>query len=205
MEIFRIIQDTLRCRELFRKLRRTPYARSEFESAFLPYDAPVINAQRAIIRAYLSFHHGALFNLKKTAFSNAKHRHGSGNKAHEWYTYPRVLAQVCERFRNVIIENQDALHVIQVQDMCDTLFFVDPPYMPSTRYKSTGHRCELDEGQHVELLDLLLFVKGRVMISGYPSNLYDRMLKGWRRATLKFHAAAGGQSTRTEVLWISPR
>lgn len=84
-----------------------------------------------------------------------------------------------------------------------TLFFVDPPYMPSTRSKS-GYRCELDEAGHLALLEQLKGVKGLVVLAGYPSDLYDRVLKGWKRVE-RPHYAAGSLKRRTEVLWISPR
>ena len=36
------------------------------------------------------------------------------------------------------------------------------------------------------------------------SDLYDRVLKGWKRVE-RPHYAAGSLKRRTEVLWISPR
>jgi DNA adenine methylase len=150
----------------------------------------------------MSFHHEALFNPKKTTFADARHRSGGHSKAHEWMTYPRQLVNVCLRLRGVIIENRDALEIIRVQDTPNTLFFVDPPYLPSTR-SSAGYRCELTEHQHIELLQQLLSIKGRAIVAGYPSELYDDMLADWRRLE-RPHRAAGSKRVRTEVLWISP-
>ncbi|MDR3351762.1 MAG: DNA adenine methylase [Zoogloeaceae bacterium] len=98
----------------------------------------------------------------------------------------------------------DALDVIRVQDTPDALFFVDPPYVASTRNKSAFYRHEMDDDQHLALLNCLKAVQGRVMISGYASDLYDDMLIGWERLTRKHYAAASGAKERTEVLWISP-
>jgi hypothetical protein len=50
-------------------------------------------AHRAIIRAYMSFHHTALFNPKKTAFANARRWKGGHSKAAEWQNCPRHLAR----------------------------------------------------------------------------------------------------------------
>ena len=116
--------------------------------------------------------------------------------------YPRHLVSVCQRLAGVIIENRDGLDVIRAQDSDSTLFFVDPPYLPSTRTK-TGYRCELSEDQHVALLERLLSIKGRAMVAGYPSELYDDMLRGWKRIERQHHAH-GSRRQRTEVLWISP-
>lgn len=201
--IFRVVQDPAKCQELIRRLRRTPYARREFELAFQASADPVIRAQRAITRAYQAFHHEALFNMRKNTFADARHRTGGHSKAHEWMTYPRSLVAVSRRLQGVIIECRSALDVIRAQDCPDTLFFVDPPYMPSTRSKS-GYRCELDEAGHLALLEQLKAVKGLVVLAGYPSDLYDRVLKGWKRVE-RPHYAAGSLQRRTEVLWISPR
>jgi DNA adenine methylase len=201
--IFRVVQDPAQCAALMRRLRRTPYSRREFELAFQASADPVIRAQRAITRAYQSFHHEALFNPKKTTFADARHRTGGHSKAHEWMNYPRSLAAVSRRLRGVVIECRDAREVIRAQDCPDTLFFVDPPYVPSTR-SSAGYRCELTEADHIALLDQLKAVKGMVVLAGYPSDLYDSALKGWKRVE-RGHYAAGSLKQRTEVLWISPR
>jgi DNA adenine methylase len=58
-------------------------------------------------------------------------------------------------------------------------------------------------GGHVRLLDTVQKLAGFVVLSGYPSDLYDYALKGWRRVTSATYA--DGARPRTEVLWINPR
>jgi DNA adenine methylase len=118
--------------------------------------------------------------------------------------HPRHLARVCQRLKGVLIERRDAMALMRAQDTGDALFFVDPPYLPSTRDKNSGYRHELSEAAHIELLTLMRSLKGRVMVCGYPSELYDDMLHDWRRLTRKHYAASRGMRPRTEVLWISP-
>jgi DNA adenine methylase len=202
--IFRILQDPIQCHELFKRLRRTPYARTEFERAFQASDDPIERARRSIIRTYMSFHHEALFNPRKTTFANARHRHGGHCKAYEWSTYPRNLATVCRRLRGVVIECRDARRVIEDQDTADALFFVDPPYVTSTR-SSSKYRHEMTDVDHAELLTQLRGIKGQAMVCGYASTLYDDLLRGWRRLEHRHFAASGaGAQPRTEILWISP-
>lgn len=199
--IFEVMQDPLRCAELVRRLRRTPYSRVQFERAFQPSRDAVGRAQRAIVRAYQAFHHEALFNPRKTTFADARHRTG-GSKSREWVSYPRGLAAIHRRLQGVVIERRDALEVIRAQDTPQTLFFVDPPYLPSTRSDS-GYRCELSLAQHVELLERLKVVQGMVVLAGYPSELYDELLAGWGRVERPARAA-GSMRARREVLWLSP-
>ncbi len=65
----------------------------------------------------------------------------------------------------------------------------------TTRTNSTG-------GGHVELLAQLRALVGMVILSGYPSEIYDDTLTDWRRVTCKAHA--DGARERTEVLWLNP-
>jgi DNA adenine methylase len=203
--IFRILQDSDQCRELIRRLRRTPYSRLEYEQAFKLSAEPIERARRAIVRCYMSFHHSALFKAK-TIFANARHIHGGSSKSAEWSSYPRTLAAVCRRLRGVIIEHSDASRVIRAQDSPDTLFFVDPPYVTSTRDKSSRsfYRHEMDDSQHVALLTQLRGICGRSMISNYTNPIYDEMLADWQRFERRHYANGKGGSERTEVLWISP-
>jgi DNA adenine methylase len=56
------------------------------------------------------------------------------------------------------------------------------------------------------VLDVLLACKGKVMLSGYPSELYERRLAGWTRHNFDIanHAAGGKVKGReTEVLWCN--
>jgi len=200
--IFQTVQDPQQCQALMRRLRRTPYSRRAFEMAFKASRDPVICAQRAIVRAYQSFHHESLFNLRKNTFANAKHRSGSSCKAREWATYPRSLIAISHRLQGVVIECQPAQDVIRVQDTPDTLFFVDPPYVPSARSKA-GYRFEMSQDEHVALLEQLRQVKGMVVLAGYPSILYDQTLHDWQRLE-RSHRAYGSARPRTEVLWLSP-
>lgn len=202
VHLMRTVQRPASCQQLMRLLRRTPYARREFERAFEASTCPITRAQRTIVRAFQSFHHEAVFNPKKTTFADARHRSAGRSKAHEWAAYPHALAAIRRRLQGVIVENRDALQVLRVQDTSDTLFFVDPPYLPSTRSKS-GYRCELSGEQHIELLRVLRGLKGMVVLAGYPSDLYDEMLGHWHRVQRPARAA-GSTRVRTEVLWINP-
>jgi DNA adenine methylase len=64
----------------------------------------------------------------------------------------------------------------------------------------------MSAADHRQLLDVLRSVRGKVMLSGYPSALYDAALAGWTRHTfdLPNNAAGGSKKGReTEVLWCN--
>ena len=60
----------------------------------------------------------------------------------------------------------------------DELVYSDPPYLHSVRKSQRRYRYDYEETDHVALLALLKGLPCSVMISGYPSALYDRVLRG---------------------------
>ena len=97
---------------------------------------------------------------------------------------------------------------MQQHDTPDTLHFVDPPYVFGTRSLRNVvqgcYRHEMTDEQHMELLDLLKNLQGMVVLSNYPSDLYERELGGWQVHTTGSRISAGrGTAVKTEVLWLN--
>lgn len=82
----------------------------------------------------------------------------------------------------------------------NVLIYCDPPYMLKTRH-GKQYRCEMDDKDHEKLLCLLLQHKGPVLISGYDSDLYRDMLKGWNRYETTTYSQVC--SKKKEVLWMN--
>jgi DNA adenine methylase len=57
---------------------------------------------------------------------------------------------------------------------------------------------------HAGLLDALLQIRGKAMLSGYAAPLYEERLQGWRREELKTkaHMSNSGEE-RVEVIWFN--
>ena len=65
---------------------------------------------------------------------------------------------------------------------------------------------EMTRDQHAELLDVVKAVKGKVMLSGYDSALYQEALADWNRHAFELpNNAASGSSKRkmTEIVWCN--
>ncbi|WP_299223856.1 DNA adenine methylase [uncultured Psychroserpens sp.] len=84
---------------------------------------------------------------------------------------------VFERLENVQIENVDACKVIRSRDMEDAFHYVDPPYIDSNQ----GHYNGYTKTDYKNLLDTLSNVKGKFLLSSYPSKLLTKYTKknGW--------------------------
>ena len=117
-----------------------------------------------------------------------------------WNRLPADLLEAAQRLKEVQIENQPALDLIHKFNHDNVLIYADPPYLLQTR-GGKQYRHEMTEQDHVELLDALKQHRGSVILSGYPSELYDRDLSGWSRITRKSYNQNADQ--RTEVLWCN--
>ena len=80
------------------------------------------------------------------------------------------------------------------------LVYSDPPYLKHTRSSGRRYRFDYEERDHVELLELLTRLPCRVMVSGYPSALYDARLEGWQSVELQVMNQGG---VRTEKVWFN--
>ena len=80
------------------------------------------------------------------------------------------------------------------------LLYVDPPYVAATKKNRRYYRHEYTDEDHCKLLDALLKLDCRVMISGYPSALYEQALRGWEVKELVNVSHAG---LRHERIWAN--
>lgn len=75
-----------------------------------------------------------------------------------------------KRLQYVQISCRDALQVIKERDSIDTFFYLDPPYPGTNQGHYSGYTWENLE----ELLTLLTAVKGKFMLSNYPSEMISK-------------------------------
>jgi DNA adenine methylase len=211
VNLFRVLRDDDMAARLRQQLELTPFARSEFEVGRLLNEAqgdPVELARRLIVRSFMGFGSNA-HNGRSTGFRSNSNRSGT-TPARDWANYSDLIPQFTDRLRGVVIEKRDALEVMRQHDGAATLHYVDPPYLPETRspankydLKYRMYRHELTAEDHDALLSDLRSLAGMVVLSGYPSPLYDERLGDWRKVETASHA--DGARPRTEVLWLNPQ
>lgn len=187
VNVFRVLREPAKAAELERQLRLTPFSRAEMQLAKKPAPAgqDIEQARRTIVCAGMRYSK-------------------QSNRAPEqdWATYPDEIPAFVERLTGVMIENKDAVELIEFWDSPETLFYCDPPYVHSSRNDSRLYKHELkDEGQ-LRLLAALRKVQGMVVLSGYASDLYAQALIGW--STVERQAKTCTHRKVTEVLWMNP-
>jgi DNA adenine methylase len=203
VNVFRVVRDN--GVELKRRLALTPFAREEFALSFEPSEDPIEQARRTIVRAFMGrATNAATSNLKpggalSTGFKSNTDKRGV-TEARVWGKYPDALNAIIERLQGVVIENRNSIELIKQHDSDNTLFYADPPYIHSTRNTRKEYRFEMSDDNHIELAKELNRTAGAVIVSGYESDLYNGLYKGWnKRQRSDF---ADGLQPRVEVLWM---
>lgn len=204
VNFFRVIRDPESRSRLIEAVSLTPYARVEFEEAYLPTDDPIERARRLCVRASMGF--GSAGATKGTTGFRIDSRRQYGTAQHLWAKFPANMQAVGERFSGVLVDNDEAIKVMRAHDGPETLHYVDPPYVLSTRVRegSKVYRHEMNDAQHVELLRALRELEGMVIVSGYLSDLYSLELEGWHVNSTEARASAfRGTKKAIEVIWMN--
>jgi DNA adenine methylase len=205
---WQVLQDDALYRRFRRRAQAIPFSEVEFQNAleWLARKGRKQQVGRAV-RFFIVCRQSLAGRMKDFApLSRTRTRRGMNEQASAWIRAIDGLSEVHARLRRVVILNQPAIDVIRSQDGPETLFYLDPPYLPDTKSSQAFGDLEMTEQQHRELLDVITGLQGKVMISGYGSRLYDDRLGGWHRHTFKLpNSAASGVMKRamTEVLWCN--
>lgn len=209
-----ILQNPVTFKHFQRHLEGTPFSEDEWvDAGILPDSAvdyssyggiTVVRALKFFVRCRQSLA-GRMRGF--TGITRTRTRRGMSNEVSAWLTAVEGLPAVHARLRRVLILNRPALDVIRGQDGPQTLYYLDPPYLHTTRATTGEYGAhEMTTDQHYDLLNVLADIKGRFLLSGYRSVLYDNFAKGngWRRHDFDLpNAAAGGKVKRrmTECVW----
>jgi DNA adenine methylase len=195
--------------ELQRILQATPFSSEAFKYSAATALCRETEA-KAAARFFIHCRQSMSGRMKNFApLTRNRTRRGMNEQASAWWNAVEGLLAVHARLKRVAILNDDALKVIKQQDGPRTLFYADPPYLHETRVTTSEYGAqEMTHDQHHELLLTLAEIKGRFLLSGYPSKLYDGMARdyGWNRHELKIDnksSSAKVKEQKTEVVWTN--
>ena len=134
-------------------------------------------------------------------------RRGMNEQVSSWLSAVEGLPEVHERLKRVLILNRDALDVIKSQDGPNTLFYLDPPYLQETRIAIKAYgQYEMGVDDHINLLNIIGGIKGKFLLSGYHSPLYDSWASdnGFECLEIEIPNHSSGSKvkrTMTECVW----
>lgn len=210
ISVWRTVQNPEYAAELKRRLELTPMSRSEFDhcrDTWSTEEDPIEKARKFYVTVNQSFSSG-LKNWK--AYKGCD---GVAKNTSKFYaTINSRFDYVHKRLQSIIVESMDYKDLLNKHDAEDTLFYIDPPYVGETRTLQKGYDHEMTEvSLHVELVDLLLTLKGKVILSGYDHSVYDKLVdNGWTKMLLGEYAKSSAfnkvgekKTVGAEVLWIN--
>jgi DNA adenine methylase len=205
MNFWRVLRDE----ETFQKFKRIvdciPLSHSEWEEA---RDHEYGDDAVADAVAFFVFCRQSLAGRMKgwTSITRNRLRAGMNGNGSEWRSAVDGLPVVHERLRRVVLDNKPALEIIQREDGPDVLHYLDPPYPVHSKASKNGYEFEMTDADHRELLDTVKQIKGKAMVSTYPSPLYEQALVSWNRHTFDVPNNESGEkikNRKTEVVWCN--
>lgn len=117
---------------------------------------------------YVSINQG-FANMLGIGWGYEKKPHSEG--CLKWLNNRNSFINYSDRLKQVQIDCQDALKVIKLYDSDSTLFYCDPPYYNS----DCGHYKGYTEADYQQLIDLLLTIKGKFILSSYPNRVINAL------------------------------
>jgi DNA adenine methylase len=208
MTFWRVLRD--RPDDLVRAIALTPHSRAEFDSS---HDRDGCDDLERARRIHVQLTQGRGAVGRKSGWRHYVAPAGGTGLPDYLVGYLRRFGPAAERLQHVSLECRPALEIVERYGRePEVLLYVDPPYLGTSR--ATGndprggtHRYRhemLGAFEHRELAEALLGCTAAVVLSGYPSPLYDDLFASWHRAEFAAgtgQSARGEWSSRTEVVW----
>jgi DNA adenine methylase len=216
INFYRVLRDPNKFSQLQRLITLTGYSREEFRDCKIHWEDSSDDVQRAW--AWFVCARQAGNGLYGGSWSRqiADERTGIAMNVSRWLSGIESLPEIFQRLQGVQIENQDFRKILKAFDSPQTWFYADPPYAHETRGKTRYHK-EMTDADHLDLVNILLDLKGMCLLSGYKTSLYEPLeVNGWSREeipTVCFSSpisrSEDGEDVnkrppRVECLWMSP-
>lgn len=207
ISIFKALRDEPK--EFIARLKRVRYTERTFAMALNREEKGISDYVDKAVNEFI-LRRMSRGGLKKTFAWSDRLRGGKPGDVNAWETIMGTLPLLAERLQGTILLHEDFRKVTEVWDEEDSLTYLDPPYLHSTRTASatSAYQHELSIDDHVALLNLVKNARGKVIISGYQSSLYTRMLdkERWRykKKPMPNHASQSKvKSKRVECVWLN--
>lgn len=196
--LFYVLSDKKLFNQLKEKLDLTYYSREirqEFKQKLEDKNISILD--RAFYFIYVnrsSFNGVGGFSVSKVV------RRKMSKSTSDYLSMIEHLPEIHDRLSTTIVENLDILDLIDKYDSDKSFFFLDPPYVKSTRLSNQTYECEMTDEEHKNMLNKLNLIKGKALICGYDNELYAEYLKDWNKYSFK---APNAKSEAIETIWMN--
>lgn len=196
-----------------RAVSLTPFAREEWGDAralLAGADGADVERAAAFFVACRQSYSGKMDSFAPTSRGRVR---VMSDQVSAWLGAIAGLPAIHARLSRVYVDHAPAVDVIRKRDGGTTVFYLDPPYMHETRTGGPVYAHEMTTGDHTDLLMSLRDIKGKFLLSGYRSELYDRYAaaEGWSRVDISVANNAalirdgGGRRRMMECVWMNYR
>jgi len=201
VDFYRVLRSSEKFARFQILMELTPYSREEYydcRATWQDCEDDVERAARWFVAARLCFSgvFGSGWSRDVDAGSN-----GISRTVSRYLSAVKRLPEVHERLRGVQIENGDFRKIIQDYDRSRTFFYLDPPYITGTRRSKNVYQDEMTDEDHEDLVELLLGIKGKAVLSGYAHPIYGPLeCAGWKRMDINVKCTAGKSTGKKDGL-----
>ncbi len=192
--------------KLIKLISLTPFSRRELAHACTPERglSKLERARRFYIRARQTRTGLAQTSSEgRWAHCVLTSRAGMSGAVSRWLGSVESLSEIAQRLQRIQIENAPAIEIILRYDTPETVFYVDPPYVHSSRGDTAAYGYEMTDDDHRALADVLCRARGRVVLSGYRTDLYDRLYGRWQRVDAEEQNCHSVRKPRRESVWLN--
>jgi DNA adenine methylase len=158
--------------ELQKEIQSTLHSRELYKKAMIIYNNP--DNYSDVKRAW------ALWTATNQGFAGMIGSWGFGKTDSKEVSLANKRDAFTKEYENrlatVQVENNNAIKVIKRCDDKETFIYADPPYIGSDQ----GHYSGYTESDYKELLDTLANVKGKFLLSSYPSKILNEYIKRYK-------------------------
>lgn len=198
MNFYKVTKDHFR--PLQKMIQRTLHCRNSYRQAEVVYNNPdLFDEVRRAWALWVISSQGFASKLNGPFGFDKTDNTTSKRVANKRLNFTEAYAG---RLEKVQIECADALYIIKSRDHDGAFFYCDPPYIGS----NCGHYKGYTEDDFVALLRLLSGIKGKFLLSSYPSDILSQFTldNSWpqisRELLVSVNAKGGNPKKKTELL-----
>lgn len=208
---FSVVRDKNKAEELHIQLELTPYSREEFYKCSRDLRNKNDSDIERVRKWYTALMQSFSGKFGSWCHTKSASRRGMSMPVSRWLgNIDDNMPKSVERLQTVQIENLGFEKLINKYDNENTLFYLDPPYIHETRTAKDVYEYEMSNEQHSQLVQLLLKIKGKAILSGYDHEIYNTLVdNGWKKVFLGdfnkscMKAEDGKKAKGQEFVWIN--
>lgn len=192
--------------ELIRAIYFTPFSRQELMNILnqkVPAATNVEKARQYFVKCLIGYGANGSQNNHKGIGFEYKINTSKFYKVDGWNSKLNKLHNIVERLRRMQIENIDALELFDKVNHPNSIIYIDPPYVLSTRKSKKRYKHEVTDDFHFKLAEKIRMAKCYVIVSGYDSPLYSELFRDMHLCIGKPNKSNTGNNLVTEFLWTN--